>query len=129
MIHVKDSRPDERGRTVGSGDFSPWIILSDGRPDGVINREETVMGTYLHGIFDDGGFFIRFIDTLMERYHLTEENGSAFGISQENGGGFSVRKSDMKAYKEAEYDKLADLIRKSLDMEKIYEIMGGRSNV
>ena len=35
----------------------------------------------------------------------------------------------MKAYKEAEYDKLADLIRKSLDMEKIYEIMGGRPNV
>ena len=94
--------------------------------DGAINRGETVMGTYLHGIFDDGDFFPRFIDTLMERYHLTEENGAASGGDRQK---FSARRPDMKAYKEAEYDKLADLIRKSLDMEKIYEIMGGRPNV
>ena len=125
-IHVNDFRPDGLEHIGSSGEFSPWISLSDGRMDGVINRGETVMGTYLHGIFDDGDFFIRFIDTLMERYHLTEENGAASGGDRQK---FSARRPDMKAYKEAEYDKLADLIRKSLDMEKIYEIMGGRPNV
>ncbi len=125
-IHVNDSRPDGLEHIGSSGEFSPWISLSDGRMDGAINRGETVMGTYLHGIFDDGDFFPRFIDTLMERYHLTEENGAASGGDRQK---FSARRPDMKAYKEAEYDRLADLIRKSLDMEKIYEIMGGRPNV
>ena len=31
---------------------------------------------------------------------------------------------DYKAYKEEQYDKLAEILRESLDMEKIYEIMG-----
>ena len=84
------------------------------------------MGTYLHGIFDDGGFFVRFMDTLMDRYHLTEKNGAA---SEQSPGKYAVRRPDLKTYKEAEYDKLADLIRRSLDMEKIYEIMGGKPNV
>ena len=125
-VYGNDSPSDGLGRISGAGEFSTWISLADGRPDGVINREETVMGTYLHGIFDDGVFFVRFMDTLMERYHLTEKNGTA---SEQSPGKSSVRRPDMKTYKEAEYDKLADLIRRSLDMEKIYEIMGGRPNV
>lgn len=31
---------------------------------------------------------------------------------------------DYIAYKEEQYDKLAEILRESLDMEKIYEIMG-----
>ncbi len=31
---------------------------------------------------------------------------------------------DYRAYKEEQYDKLAEILRESLDMEKIYEIMG-----
>lgn len=30
---------------------------------------------------------------------------------------------DLAAHKEAEYDKLADLVRSSFDMKKIYEIL------
>ena len=30
---------------------------------------------------------------------------------------------DLQAHKEQEYDKLADLVRRSLDMKKIYEIL------
>lgn len=72
------------------------------------------MGTYLHGVFDEGDFLSRLIEPLMEKYHLNGDFG---------------RRQDVKAYKEAEYDKLADLVRKSLDMEKIYQIMGGRPDV
>ena len=30
---------------------------------------------------------------------------------------------DLSAHKEQEYDKLADLVRRSFDMKKIYEIL------
>jgi adenosylcobyric acid synthase len=30
---------------------------------------------------------------------------------------------DYKEFKEREYDKLADIVRKSIDMKKVYEIM------
>ena len=109
-IHMGDTRMKD-GNNDG---FLPWLRLADGRMDGITNRDGTVMGTYLHGVFDEGDFLSRLIEPLMEKYHL---NG-VFG-----------RRQDVKAYKEAEYDKLADLVRKSLDMEKIYQIMGGRPDV
>ena len=34
---------------------------------------------------------------------------------------------DTHAYKEQQYDKLADAVRKSLDMEWIYRIMEGKA--
>jgi len=34
---------------------------------------------------------------------------------------------DTHAYKEQQYDKLADSVRKSLDMEWIYRIMEGKA--
>ena len=39
----------------------------------------------------------------------------------EKGPGISV---DYQAYKEQQYDQLADELRKHLDMSRIYEIMG-----
>lgn len=111
-IRMGDIRIEDR-------EFSPWIRLSDGRLDGMINRDQTVMGTYLHGIFDEGDFLLRLVRPLMERYGLKD------GTAVENGGGIG----DIRAYKEMEYDKLAALVRKSLDMEMIYQIIGGKSNV
>ena len=116
-IHMGDTRMEERD----SSEFLPWLRLADGRMDGMTNRDGTVMGTYLHGIFDEGDFLNHLIEPLMERYHLNGDKAAADG-------GFD-RMPNMKAYKEAEYDKLADLVRKSLDMEKIYQIMGGRPDV
>ena len=116
-IHMGDTRMEERD----SSEFLPWLRLADGRMDGMTNRDGTVMGTYLHGIFDEGDFLNRLIEPLMERYHLNGDKAAADGEFD--------RMPDMKAYKEAEYDKLANLVRKSLDMEKIYQIMGGRPDV
>ena len=116
-IHMGDTRMEERD----SSEFLPWLRLADGRMDGMTNRDGTVMGTYLHGIFDEGDFLNHLIEPLMERYHLNGDKAAADG-------GFD-RMPNMKAYKEAEYDKLADLVRNSLDMEKIYQIMGGRPDV
>ena len=36
---------------------------------------------------------------------------------------------DYKSYKESEFDKLAEIFRKNLDMDKIYKIMDGEDIV
>ena len=36
----------------------------------------------------------------------------------------TVQAVDWKAYKEEQYDKLADIVRASLDMKEIYRIIG-----
>ena len=92
----------------------------------MINSEGTAAGTYLHGIFDHGRFLRGFLKPLMEKYHLggcryNPMPGAA--VQQQN------RTLQKYANKEAQYDKLAELVRKSMDIEKIYEMMGGKPDV
>ena len=70
-----------------------------------------VYGTYIHGIFDSEETAKSVIMSLMERKGLDYESISAV---------------DMKAFKESQYDKLADIMRESLDMDLIYDILEGR---
>ncbi len=69
----------------------------------------SVYGCYIHGIFDEPEVSAAVIKTLYER------NGLRF-----DGTGI-----DRRAYKEKQYDILADEIRKALDMELIYKITNG----
>ena len=54
-------------------------------------------------------------------------DGIAFSLAEYLAGkkGISLKKQefDLQAYKEREYDKLADLIRSSFDMKEIYKIL------
>ena len=67
-----------------------------------------VAGTYMHGIFDVQEFCDSFIEMLCKRR----------GISQDS----AHISYDM--YKQAEYDKLADVIRANMDMDYIYRVIG-----
>lgn len=85
--------------------------------DGAVNKESngeasgesTIMGTYLHGIFDG----VDFREYIANR--LREKKGMQKRVSQvyEN-------------LREKELDKLADIVRESLDMKTIYDIIGMR---
>ncbi len=77
---------------------------------GITNKEGNVFGTYIHGIFDNLDFTRGFINNLRRRKGLA-------GL--ENAG-----VHDFKAYKDLQYDRLADMLRANLDMDKIYEIAG-----
>ena len=66
-----------------------------------------MLGSYLHGIFDTAGFAEAMIRKLMK------EKGMEYGTWNFN----------LEAHKRQEYDKLADLVRRSFDMKKIYEIL------
>ncbi len=67
-----------------------------------------VYGSYIHGIFDGPGIADGILNALRIENGLPElEEGQ----------------KDYKAYKERQYDRLADGLRKSLDMERIYQIL------
>ena len=86
---------------------TPAICLADGRMDGFVRADGLVFGSYLHGIFDNLEFTGAILNQLAEKK----------GIS------LTATAKSMEEYKERQYDKLADLVRRSLDMEAVYRIM------
>ncbi|KPJ58103.1 MAG: cobalamin biosynthesis protein CobQ [Deltaproteobacteria bacterium DG_8] len=77
--------------------------------DGAISRDRKVWGTYIHGIFDNDRFRRRFLNSINKRRKLPLPE---------------VRRSfEYDSFKEEQYDKLADLIRKNLDMNLIYSMV------
>lgn len=100
------------GNTRITGDCREFLCLkgdtSDGdRVVGVINKDGRVMATYLHGIFDNLDFTLSIINKLRE----------------EKGVGKITSVEEYKAVKEKEYDKLAEVLKSSLDIDKIYRII------
>lgn len=98
------------GESVENNEESPFLIFQtpDGKAaytDGSINSEGTVMGTYIHGIFNKDGFRAGFLDSL-RKYHRMPMH-EAYNVEE----------------KDREYDKLADLVRNSLDMQLVYRII------
>lgn len=95
------------GTSENLGGCKELIRLMDGRVDALANKDGSVMGSYLHGIFDTPGFAQMMVRALMAK----------------KGMDFKNYHFDLEAHKKAEYDKLADLVRRSLDMEQIYKIL------
>ena len=44
-------------------------------------------------------------------------------LAEKKGISLTATAKSMEEYKESQYDKLADLVRRSLDMEALYKIM------
>ena len=65
------------------------------------------MGTYIHGILDNPSF----VDFLLAP-HAEKHSGSAEAF-------------DYHAFKEQQYDRLADHVRRYVDVEKLYNILKG----
>ena len=84
----------------------PFCSLSNGKEDGCCKGN--VFGTYLHGLFDTGELTEVLIKWLAESKGL--DPGEMQIIPHET-------------YVQQQYDKLAEGVRKALDVDKIYEIM------
>jgi cobyric acid synthase len=93
------------GRTAAEGDE---VILrrSDGEAVGFAAGDGRVWGTYLHGLFDADAFRRWFVDRLRARR------------GWEPKGGVSARYDIEPAL-----DRLAQAVRESLDMERIYRLL------
>lgn len=73
--------------------------------DGCVNKN--IFGTYIHGIFDGREFRQHILNLLRAKKGLNAKKAVLY-----------------ERYRDGELDKLADIVRKSIDMDKIYEIMG-----
>ncbi|MGN0593275.1 MAG: cobyric acid synthase [Ruminococcus sp.] len=96
------------GETMGLGGAVPFTTLENGETDGYRNPEGTVFGSYLHGIFDSAGTAQMLVQAL-----LTQKGEDAV----------EMEVFDPDAYKENQYNKLADALRRSLNMQQIYDIL------
>lgn len=76
-------------------------------PEGAISRDASVLGTYIHGIFDAG----RFRRVFLNRLRL-KKGWPALAIRED----FNL---------DSEFDKLAGLVRKNIDMRLLNKILDG----
>jgi adenosylcobyric acid synthase len=72
-----------------------------------------IYGTYVHGVFDAPGVARRVVEV------LAEHKGVKLQEQQEK----TDTGAGQRAYKETQYDLLAENLRRHMDMEKIYEIL------
>ncbi|MDR0842599.1 MAG: cobyric acid synthase [Acidobacteriota bacterium] len=97
-----ESRWEGRG-----ADIQPAVLRSDGTVVGIGRGH--IWGTYLHGIFDADDFRRWFIDRLRLRRGLEPLNMIAAPYDLEPA-----------------FERLADVVRKSLRMDEVYKLMGLR---
>ena len=97
------------GRTTNLGEAVPMIELSDGRTDAYMTKDGRIWGSYLHGIFDNEEMVFGLVHDIMREKGITPGENHL----------------SVAEYKEIQYNKLADLIRNSLDMEQIYKELFG----
>ncbi|MBR1623342.1 MAG: cobyric acid synthase CobQ, partial [Pseudobutyrivibrio sp.] len=94
------------GESQIEGDFS-GLIERDMEGKIILIQKDNILGTYVHGIFDNGDLAFRLAGALADKKSVTLTESVA----------------DYHSIKEAEYDKLADIIRENLDMEFIYRLI------
>ncbi|MBE7004242.1 MAG: cobyric acid synthase [Ruminococcaceae bacterium] len=84
----------------------PFCRLEDGTQDGC--RQGNVIGTYLHGLFDNASAVEKLAAWLCERKGVEKEKATA---------------EPWREYKERQYDLLAQGVRAALDMDALYRAM------
>lgn len=102
------------GRTCGEGlgaafqvdDRSDVPVDGGNSIDGVLDSSGWVMGTYIHGLFHNGGLRRAMLQALARR----------------KGANLSLAPEDLAL--DLEYDKLADWVRTSLRMDLVYQMAG-----
>lgn len=102
-----------RGQTVTGANVRPFCRLTSRNGqvvdayDGAVSLSGSVMGSYIHGIFDQGTFTRQLLNKLRLRKNLPElEKSPSFD-----------------EYKQCQYDHLAAKMRENIDIARIYQLM------
>lgn len=96
------SRCDEKGYVCSIQNEVDGGVKYDGIFSG------NVYGTYVHGIFDEGTLAETLVGILAARKGVVLDTGQMISYGQ---------------FKQMQYDKLADGLRKSMDMEAVYAML------
>ncbi len=94
------------GVTTLADDHFNGIIERDDEGNIILVQQGNLLGTYVHGIFDNSDLSLRLVSAIASRKGKTLDTTL-----------------DYQAFKEAEYDKLAEVVRNNLDMEFIYNLL------
>lgn len=116
FIGLADGSPLEgyeihMGKTERAPGLMPFVELADGTTDGAVSGDGRVIGTYLHGIFDNDNFREALLGTLAAR------KGVVFNPAA------GRRYED---FQEEEFEKLAQAVEEHLDVDRILRITGLR---
>jgi adenosylcobyric acid synthase len=96
------------GKTGYLAQAEPFATLSSGESDGCISADRHVLGTYLHGIFDEDCFRHQFV-AAARSFHKLAPPGLL---------------TPWKAQREDSLDRLAGQVSRSLDMPRIFAWVG-----
>lgn len=91
------------GLSVGAALERPFCVLDDGEADGARSTNGQIVGTYLHGVFDDP-------EALASLLEWAGVNDAA--------------PLDMHALREASLDRLADAVEDHLDVQRLDQLLG-----
>ena len=97
------------GRSIPGPGAVLWLRTENG-PDGFMNAAGNVMGTYLHGVFDDGALFSAIASRIREQ--RGDADKKCLPVSFE-------------AFREKEFDRIAAVVRSSVAMDAVYRIIRG----
>ncbi len=87
-----------------------YIVRQNGQsePDGAISADGTVMGTYLHGVFDHDNYRNKIIKSLRRKKGMLKKD---------------EKENNFVTKKQQNYDKLANMVRSNLDIKAILKIV------
>ncbi|THF63991.1 cobyric acid synthase [Pseudothauera nasutitermitis] len=94
------------GVSRGAALERPALRLADGRADGALSGDGQVLGTYVHGLFD-------------------RPEGLAALLAW--AGAEETAHVDLAARREADLDRLADVLAEALDLGRLADCLGGRA--
>ena len=123
LLDIKTVFCQEKTRTQAEGSFSGIsgifaslegmkyrgyeIHMGQSGDKHAVLQNGDVYGSYIHGLFDEAGIAETIVKALYRKCNLKFDENEVF---------------DPHVYKEEQYNKLAEVVRKSLDMKLIYSI-------
>jgi adenosylcobyric acid synthase len=105
-IHMGRTAVEGVGVPFAIDDRSDLAVTKDNALDGSLDSTGWVMGTYIHGLFHNTGLRQALLQALARRKGVT------------------LPSSDDVITMDGEFDKLADWVRGSLNMDQIYQMSG-----
>ena len=94
-----------RSNLVEGEHARPLVRMADGREEGC-QVGDHCMGTYLHGILDNDIFIQELLRPFVDRLDKTNTTTQSY-----------------EAFKEEQYNRLAQHLREHLDLPRIYQLM------
>jgi len=104
LPRATESSDDDRSQNEKRATSRPTTTEPNATPDGTISPTPPVIGTYVHGLFDSPEILRRLLNTTAETHNLPEPLIAEFSM-------------------DAEYDRLAQVVRESIDMSLINSLI------